>query len=174
MIKERSVTKLNIMKILILSIIIHFIAFNVNGQTNKKYFSNTLLEQTNTYSDSINYFLLKIKCIRSGKIDKIDVTFFRNDSILNMQLKDISLAYSIGDIVSDSSFDIESIKSYKFVLCPFIIKNVKFIKNPSTDLTFNSKNIEKIFQLLKIAYTSTHSNYKLATPSILFIEESYH
>lgn len=65
------------MKILILSIIIHFIAFNVNGQTSKKYFYNTLLEQTNTYSDSINYFILKIKCIRSGKIDKIDVTFFR-------------------------------------------------------------------------------------------------
>lgn len=162
------------MKILILSIIIHFIAFNANGQTSKKYFYNTLLEQTNTYSDSINYFLLKIKCIRSGKIAKIDVTFFRNDSILNMQLKDISLVYSLRDIVSDSSFDIESIKRYKFVLCPFIIKNVKFIKNPNTDLTFNSKNIEKIFQLLKISYTLTHPNYKLAIPSILFIEQSYH
>ncbi len=169
------VIKLNVMKVLVLLIIACLLVYTGNSQSTKKYFYKTLLELTNnSNNDSINYYLLKLKVGQRGEIKKVDILFLKNDSIQSRQMKNSYFNYALKDIIPDTTFEYNSLNKNNLFLCPYIIKKVKFIKNPSTELVFSVSDIKKLFILLKKFYGSNRLNYRLVTPSILFSEESYY
>jgi hypothetical protein len=159
------------MKALFLLIIVCFLTDNGYSQHTRKFFYKTLLELTNN-NDSINYYIIKLEVGKKGKIKNLGILFFKNDSISNMQMKNNISTFTLKDIISDSTFDYDGNNKNNLIICPYIIKKVKFIKNPNTDIVFSVLDINKIFILLKEVYASKRLNSRLVTPSILFIEES--
>ncbi len=82
--------------------------------------------------------------------------------------------YSLKDVISDSTILKIDQDEKKWIICPIIIKKLKFIKNPNTELVFSVQDINRIFMLMKETYNSKKIKYKLVTPSIIFSEEIYH
>jgi hypothetical protein len=161
------------MKTLVLSIIACLLVYNGRCQYTKKYFYKTLLELTSSNNDSISYYILKLKVGQKGEIKKVDILFFKNDSVQSKELKNSHLNYVLKDIISDTTFEYNSKHENNLIICPYMIKKVKFIKNPNKELVFSVSDINKLFTLLKEFYGSNHLKYRLVTPSILFNEESY-
>lgn len=166
--------KSKIMKALTLVFLYFFLVGKLYSQSTEKYFYNALLELNKNTNDSINYYLLKIKSSRYGDIEKINVLFFNNNSILSKELKIKSFMYSLKDVISDSTILKIDQDEKKWIICPIIIKKLKFIKNPNTELVFSVQDINRIFMLMKETYNSKKIKYKLVTPSIIFSEEIYH
>jgi len=162
------------MKQILLPIFACFIACTGYSQSSKTVFYKTLLELSNGNNDSIHYYLVKVKLKQNREIEKLDITFFKKDTIKSVQLARNPFRNSLAEIVADTAFDYSSIHAKDQIICPYIIKKVKFVRNPNTDPVFSAFDINRMFTLLKAAYSATRSKYILAKPVILFSEGSVH
>lgn len=159
------------MKLLIFFLLLGFCFSGYSQTSNNLFYHDVLLKNKLNKNDSVYYFVLKIKIRNNKKIENITIVSFKEEGGISTVNDSIVGKFNIDEIVSDTTFKLKN--DNDIIICPYIIKKVRSINNPSGEYIFNAIDLNKLFELLKFTLENINSKFIFLKPSILFLEDSY-